>query len=143
MVSQLVRMLTVPPTDEERVLAACSLFLADPNSYAGRSAAQHVMAYANTKGDLNIYPHFFVWPTGYYSKPKNADLLIVAYLAGMLNVVVPQQLDEGGEFEGFTAMLETYEILRSEEQIDDIPKIGEWAGHPDRRALYDELLIVE
>jgi len=143
MISQLIKMATTRPGDEEILLASCSAFLNDPASYGGLTSAQYLMAKANTMGNLNVYTHLFVWPTGYYSKPKNADLLIAGYFAGMLKVVVPQKLDEGGEFEAFSAMLDTYGILRSKEQIDDIPKIAEWAANPDKRALYDQLLIVE
>ena len=143
MISQLSKMVTSRPDEEELLLPSCSAFLNDPASYGGLTSAQHLMAKAQTMGNLNVYTHLFVWPTGYYSKPKNAELLIAAYFAGMLQVVVPQKLDEGGEFEAFSAMLDVYGILRAKEQIDDIPKIGEWAKNPDRRALYDQLLIVE
>ena len=143
MVAQLAEMLANPPDAQELLLASCSVFLDDPAGYGGRLAARYLMAKAQAMDDLNVYTHLFAWPTGYWSKPKNADLLIVAYFAGMLQVVVPQQLDCGGEFEAFSAMLDTYELLRTKEQIDDIPKIGEWAKHSDRRALYDELLVVE
>lgn len=143
MVGQLAEMLANPPDEQALLLASCSVFLDDPASYGGRLAAQYLMAKAQAMDDLNVYTHLFSWPTGYWSKPKNADLLIAAYFAGMLQVVVPQQLDCGGEFEAFSAMLDTYGKLRAKEQIGDIPKIAEWAKHPDRRALYDELLVVE
>ena len=143
MMAQLSGMVMAQPSDEELLLASCSVFLADPASYGGLTAARYLMDKANTMGNLNVYTHLFVWPTGYWSKPKNANLLIAAYFAGMLQVVVPQKLDEGGEFEAFSAMLDAYGILRAKEQVDDIPKIGEWAENPDRRALYDQLLIVE
>jgi len=143
MISQLTQIATARPGEEEILLASCSVFLNDPASYGGLTAAQHLLAKTKTMGNLNVYTHLFVWPTGYYSKPKNSDLLIAAYFAGMLQVVVPQKLDEGGEFEAFSAMLDVYGILRAKEQINDIPKIGEWSKHPDRRALYDQLLIIE
>ncbi|MEN7972353.1 MAG: hypothetical protein ABFR47_00810 [Verrucomicrobiota bacterium] len=143
--AQLTEMATARPEEDETLLASCSVFLNDPASYGGLTAAQYLMAKAKTMGNLNVYNHLFVWPTGYYSKPKNADLLIAGYFAGMLQVVVPQKLDEGGEFEAFSAMVDTYKVLRSKEQIAEISKLDEWAKHPvaDRRALYDKLLIVE
>ncbi|MEN8254350.1 MAG: hypothetical protein ABFR33_02665 [Verrucomicrobiota bacterium] len=145
MLVQLTEMATARPEEEEILLASCSAFLNDPASYGGLTAAQHLFAKTKTMGNLNVYTHLFVWPTGYYSKPKNADLLIAGYFAGMLQVVVPQKLDEGGEVEAFSAMLDTYKILRSKEQIEKIDKIEEWANHPvsDRRALFEKLLIVE
>jgi len=143
MISQLTKMATARPEEEEILLASCSAFLNDPASYGGLTAAQHLFAKTKTMGNLNVYTHLFVWPTGYYSKPKNADLLIAGYFAGMLQVVVPQKLDEGGEVEAFSAMLDTYKILRSKEQISEIEKVEEWAKHSDRRALFDQLLIVE
>ncbi|RKX44376.1 MAG: hypothetical protein DRP64_06655 [Verrucomicrobia bacterium] len=143
MIAQLTKMATARPEEEEILLASCAAFLNDPASYGGLTSAQHLFAKTKTMGNLNVYTHLFVWPTGYYSKPKNADLLIAGYFAGMLQVVVPQKLDEGGEVEAFSAMLDTYKILRSKEQIDAIEKIDEWAKHPDRRALFDQLLIVE
>ncbi len=143
MVGQLAKLLTNPPDAQALLLASCSVLLNDPSCHSGRLAAKYLMAKAQTMDNLSVYTHLFVWPTDYYSKPKNADLLIAAYFAGMLQVVVPQQLDCGGEFEAFSAMLDAYEILRAKEQIGDIPKIGEWAKHSDRRALYDELLVEE
>ena len=143
MISGLSKMATAQPSQEEILLGACSVFLNDPYSYGGLSSAKYLMGKTKEVGDLSVYTHLFVWPTGYWSKPKNADLLIAAYFAGMLQVVIPQKLDEGGDFEAFSAMLDTYKVLRSKEQIDDIPKIGEWAENPDRRALYDQLLIIE
>lgn len=143
MVSELTNMVKTKPSDDELLLASCSVFLNDPYSFGGLASAQYLMAKANEKGNLSVYTHLFVWPTGYWSKPKNADLLIAGYFAGMLQVVIPQQLDEGGDFEAFLAMLKTYETLRAKELIDEIPKIGEWAKNSDKRALYDQLLIVE
>lgn len=143
MMAQLAQLTTARPEEEELLMASCSAFLNDPSSYGGLISARYLMDKAQKMGNLNVYTHLFVWPTGYYSKPKNAELLIAAYFAGMLQVVVPQKLEEGGEFEAFSSMLDVYGILRAKEQIDDIPKIDEWAKHPDRRALYDQLLIIE
>ena len=143
MIAQLVEMVTAQPDEETILMASCAAFKNDPGSFGGITAAQHLMAKAQAMGNLNVYTHLFVWPTGYYSKPRNVELLIAGYFAGMLQVVVPQKLDEGGEFEAFSSMLDTYLILRSKEQISEIKKIDEWARHSDRRALYDQLLIVE
>lgn len=143
MMVQLTKMVMTQPTEEEVLMASCSIFLNDPASYGGLTAAKYLMDKASTMGNLNVYTHLFVWPTSYWSKPKNANLLIAAYFAGMLQVVVPQELDEGGEFEAFVAMLETYEKLRAKDQIDDISEFSDWVKNPDRRALFDQLLIVE
>lgn len=140
MVAQLAEMAAAQPGGEEILMTSCSVFLNDPGSFGGITAAQYLMDKAQAMGNLNVYTDLFVWPTGYYSKPRNVELLIAGYFAGMLQVVVPQQLDEGGEYEAFSAMLDTYRILRSKEQISEIKKIEEWAKHPDRRALYKELL---
>lgn len=144
MLDQLARLATAPPPGaDDLLMAACSVFLGDPGGYAGRTSAQYLVEKAQKMGSLNVYTHLFVWPNSSWAKPENAELLIAAYFAGMLQVVVPQHLDEGGEFEAFVAMLNAYEILRAKEQIGDIPKLDEWVQHPDKRALYDELLIVE
>lgn len=143
MMAQLTEIVRTQPAGNEILMASCSVFLNDPASYAGVTSANYLMDKASAMGNLNVYSHLFVWPTSYWSKPKNANLLIAAYFAGMLQVVVPQQLDEGGEFEAFVALLETYDKLRAKEQIDEITEIAEWAKHADKRALFDELLVVQ
>jgi len=143
MISQIAKMVTTPPDEKELLLASCSIFLDDPSSYGGRLAARYLMAKAQAMDNLNVYTHLFAWPTGYYSKPRNADLLIAGYFAGMLQVVVPQNLDEGGEYEAFLAMLKTYETMRKKDQIKSIEKFDEWLEAPDKKALYEKLLIVE
>jgi hypothetical protein len=139
LIEQMVKTIQAGQTEDELLLAACDALLNDPSGYGGRSAAQHIWARAQTMGDLNIYTHLFVWPDG-YRKPKNADLLIAAYIAGMLKVVVPQKLDAGGEKEAFIAMLQAYGNMRARDDIEAIPEFDEWAKHPDKRALFDELL---
>jgi hypothetical protein len=142
MVDQLIEVFKGQPDEQALLLASCAAVLHDPAGHGGRTAAQRVMAKAQTMGNLNVYTHLFVWPDG-YGKPKNADLLIVAYFAGMLPVVVPQQLEEGGAVEAFAAMLGAYQIMRAKEQIDPIPEFDEWAKHPDKKALFNQLMIVE
>ncbi len=143
MMVQLSQMVKAAPSDDDLLMAACSVFLNDPYSFGGLSSAKYLMDKAGAMDELSVYSHLFIWPTGYWGKPKNADLLIAAYFAGMLQVVIPQQLEEGGDFEAFIAMLEVYEKLRSKDQIGEISKVGEWAKTSDKRALYDQLLIVE
>ncbi len=143
MMAQLTKTTTAQPKEEELLMASCSTFLNDPYSYGGLSSAKYLMDKAKEMDNLGVYTHLFVWPMEYWDKPENADLLVAAYFAGMLQVVVPQKRDEGGDFEAFEAMLNTYETLRSKDQVGDIAKIEEWAKHPDRRALYEKLLIVE
>jgi len=143
MLSQIAKMVSTPPAEKELLLASCSIFLDDPSSYGGRLAARHLTAKAQAMDNLNVYTHLFAWPTGYYSKPKNSELLIVGYFAGMLQVVVSQNLEEGGEYEAFLAMLKTYETLRKKEQIKSIEKFDEWLAAPDKKALYEKLLMVE
>ena len=141
MLAQLIGMLKARPGEEELLLAACDALLLDPSGYGGRTAAQQVLAKAQTMGDLVIYDKFFAWPSSYYRKPPNADLLIAAYFAGMLQVVVPQGLDAGGEPEGFAAMLKAYEVMRAKEEIKPIEKLDEWVPSFDKQALFDQLLI--
>ena len=142
MIAQLIAMFKTEPDEQEVLMACCSAFLNDPAGYGGRTAARYLMGKAQAMENLNVYTHLFVWPDG-YSKPKNADLLIAAYFAGMLPVVVPQQLDEGGEFEAFTAMLGAYQTLRAKEEINAISELDDWVKHTDKRALFDQLLIDE
>jgi hypothetical protein len=142
MILQLIEMVQSKPSEQEILLACCDAFLYDPAGYGGRTAAQFLMGKAQTMEYLNVYTHLFVWPDG-YRKPENADLLIAAYFAGMLQVVVPQQLESGGEQEAFVAMLETYTILRSKEQIKALPEFDEWVAAPDKKVLFDQLLIDE
>jgi len=143
MIFQLTEMIQAGQlSEQELLLACCEAFLYDPGGYGGRTAAQFLMGKAQAMEYLNVYTHLFVWPDG-YRKPQNSDLLIAAYFAGMLQVVVPQQLEEGGEFEGFIAMLEAYQVLRSKEQIDAIADFDEWGPLPDKKALFNQLLIDE
>jgi hypothetical protein len=139
LVEQMVDTVKSKHSEDELLLAACDALVNDPSGYGGRSAAQRIWAKAQAMGDLNIYTHLFVWPDD-YRKPKNADLLVAAYLAGMLKVVVPQKLDAGGEKEAFIAMLRAYENMRTRNDIESIPQLDEWTKHPDKRALFDELL---
>jgi hypothetical protein len=139
MIAQLIDAVQTRDDEQELLLASCSAFLHDPGGYGGRIAAQHFMAKVQDMGNLNVLTELFVWPDG-YRKPKNADLLIAAYFAGMLQVVVPQQLDEGGEYEAFIAMLEAYRIMRSKEQLPALPEFDEWLVTPDKKALLQKLL---
>jgi hypothetical protein len=142
MILQLIEMMQSKPTEQETLLACCSAFLHDPAGYGGRTAAQFLMGKAQTMEYLNVYTHLFVWPDG-YQKPKNADLLVAAYFAGMLQVVVPEGREEGGELEAFFAMLKTYKKLRSDDQIGVISEFDEWVAAPDKKALFDQLLVEE
>lgn len=143
MLSQMAQMVSTTPDEKELLLASCSVFLKDPSSYGGRLSARYLMSKAQEMGNLNVYSNFFVWPTGYYSKPKNSELLIAGYFAGMLQVVVPQNLDEGGEYEAFLAMLKTYETLHKNEQIKSIEEFDEWLTAPDKKVLFEKLLKTE
>jgi hypothetical protein len=139
LVGQLVAVVKGGLSEEELLLAACDVLVRDPASYAGRSAAQRISEKVLTMGSLNIYPHLFAWPDG-FDKPATADLLVMAYMSGMLKVVIPQQLASGGEEEGFAAMLAAYEALRKRDQIEALPKLDEWLKAPDKKALFQELL---
>ncbi len=141
LIIQLIQTIQAGNSEEEMLMAACEALINNPSDYAGRIAGQQIWAKAQTMGELNVYTHLFVWPDG-YRKPKNADLLTAAYFAGMLQVVVPQKLDVGGEKEGFIAMLKAYENMRAREDIDSIPQFDEWIKNPDKHALFDELLLV-
>jgi hypothetical protein len=142
MIEQLITMVQAPADEQNILLASCAAVLCDPAGYGGRTAAQRVLAKAQGMENLNVYTHLFVWPEG-YQKPKTADLLIAAYFAGMLPVVVPQQLEEGGEVEAFTAMLKAYQVLRSKEQIVALPEFEKWMQSPDKQALFDQLMLDE
>lgn len=137
---ELVIALVTKKSEEDILLAACDAAINNPADYGGQLAAQHVFQKFQTMGNLNIYDALFVWPDG-YSKPKNADFLTTAYFAGMLKVVVPQKLDQGGEFEAFEAMLQAYENMRSRDQIASISQLDEWCKAEDRKALYQKLLV--
>jgi hypothetical protein len=139
LIMQLIQTIQAGHSDDELLLAGCEALIHNPADYAGRIAGQQVWGRAQTMGELNVYTHLFVWPDG-YRKPKNADLLTAAYFAGMLQVVIPQNLAAGGEREGFIAMLKAYENMRSREDIDSIPQLDEWAKTPDKKALFEELL---
>jgi len=136
----LSEMLSEKPDQDRILLDACSLFLESPSSFPGLLSAQYLMAQAQNMDNLNVYPQFFVWPKSYYAKPRNADLLIAAYFAGVLQVVVPAHLEEGGEFEGFVAMLNTYEKLRQTDQIKSIKKLDEWLKTSDKKTLFEKVI---
>ncbi|MDF7822887.1 hypothetical protein P4B35_02595 [Pontiellaceae bacterium B12227] len=140
LVKQLVLMLIAKNSEDDLILAACDALVNNPADFSGRSAAQRVFAKSQTFGELNIYDALFVWPQN-YSKPKNADLLMAAYFAGMLKVVIPGELEHGGEFEAFVSMLKAYENMRTREQINAITELEEWMKNPDKKALYQKLLV--
>jgi len=139
LITQLITTIKTESSEEQLLLAGCDALINNPSDYAGRIAGQQVWAKARTMGNLNVYTHLFVWPDG-YGKPKNADLLTAAYFAGMLKVVVPQKLEEGGEEEAFEAMLEAYKNMRFRNDIEVIPKLDEWLKNPDKKALFQQLL---
>ena len=141
LVHQLVDLLKTKPTEEEMLLAACEAAIYNPSDYGGRTAAQRVFEKAQTMGNLSIYSAFFVWPQEGYSKPKNADLLLAAYFAGMLKAILPQHLESGGDFEAFEAMLQAYEAMRQRGDIESIPRLEEWAKADDKAELYKQLLV--
>ncbi len=140
LIAGIIQMLQAHPSEEELLLAACDALVCDPAGYGGLMAAQRVIAKAQSMEGLNVYTQFFVWPDG-YQKPKNADLLVAAYFAGMLKVVIPQQLVEGGEYEGFLALLEAYDSMRRRGAIDAIPELDEWIKTGDRKTLFDQMMI--
>ena len=140
LVKQLVLSLIAKNSEDDLILAACDALVNNPSDYSGRSAAQRVFAKAQTFGELNVYDALFVWPQS-YRKPKNADLLMAAYFAGMLQVVISENLAHGGEFEAFVAMVQAYSTMRAKDQITAIPKLDEWAKAADKKALYKRLLV--
>jgi hypothetical protein len=142
MIGQLTQLVQKELDEDELAMAACSAFLLDPNGYGGRTAAGKIQGVVQSMGDLNIYTHLFAWPED-HGKPRNADLLVMAYFAGMLEVVLPAGLENGGECEGFIAMLETYRKLRGQQQIEEIPDLEKWLAVEDKRVLFDELLVDE
>ncbi|WP_372794742.1 hypothetical protein, partial [Pontiella sp.] len=94
LVKQLVVGLVTERSEDDLLLAACDALIHNPAGYSGQMAAQRIYEKTMTMDELSIYDAFFVWPQD-YSKPDNADLLTVAYFAGMLKVVIPQQLASG------------------------------------------------
>lgn len=141
MVSQLITMLQSRPSEQELLLAACDALLLDPSGYGGRTAGKIVLAKAETMGDLVVYPKLFAWPTSYYNRPRKSELLTASYFAGMLQVVVPQQLTSGGEFEGFIAMLSAYDVMRAKGEIVSINRLDEWGAVADKKVLFDQLMV--
>jgi hypothetical protein len=139
MVKQLIQLIHAENDDTTLLMAACcDALVLDPAGYGGRTAAQRVLAAAKEHDGLNVYTHLFAWPDG-YRKPKTADLLVAAYFAGMLKTIVPQQLEEGGEYEGFLAMLQAYEAMRAKEQIEPLEKLDQWLETADKKTLFDQL----
>lgn len=140
MQAQLVKLLRSRPNNQALLLSACDVLLLNPTSYGGQRSAQYVMGEAEKMGNLNIYPELFAWPDGWRT-PKNANLLIAAYFAGMMKVVVPKKLDSGGDAEAFMAMISAYETMRANETIEVIPKLDEWAKAPNKRVLFNQLMV--
>ena len=140
LVKQLVLLLIAKNSEDELMLAACDAVVNNPADYSGRSAAQRVFTKSQTFGELNVYDSLFVWPQN-YSKPENADLLLAAYFAGMLKVVISENLTHGGEFEAFVSMVQAYENMRARDQIKVIPELEEWMKAPDKKVIYQKLLV--
>lgn len=140
LVEQLAEIIDNTPDDKEMLLAACEAAIRDPASYAGQVSAQYVVQVAQAQGNLQVYEGLFAWPDG-YRKPKNADLLVAAYFAGMLQVVVPEDLGSGGGAEAFDAMLRAYETMRANNQIQSITQLDEWLKVSDTAERYKKALI--
>ncbi|MDF7801775.1 hypothetical protein P4C99_20015 [Pontiellaceae bacterium B1224] len=140
LVKQLVLLLIAQNSEDDLILAACDALLYNPGDYSGMAAAQRVFARAQSMGELDVYDAFFVWPQE-TSKPENADLLVSAYFAGMLKVVIPGKLESGGAFEAFSSMLDAYSTMRTRDQITAIPRFDEWLKISDRKAIYQKLLV--
>jgi len=136
MLEQLMVMLQAQPNEQTLVMAACEALLLDPSGYGGRVAAQQVIAANATSYNVNIYPELFAWPTSYYRRPKNSELLQAAYVAGAI-----QGQEAGDESNGLAAMLSAYQTLRAKEQIKSIEKLDEWVAAPDKKALFDQLMV--
>ena len=143
-IARMAEIVSGPADDDSLVLAACEVQLRDPMSSGGKMAARIVLERAEKESDrLGFYPDLFAWPKDRWRKPDNADLLVIAYTAGVLKTILPEGKSEGGEFEGFLAMLDAYGIMRAKDQIQAIPKLDEWRKAPDKKALFEKLLTVE
>lgn len=142
MVRQMVVLIKAGHSEKELLLAACDAAIYNPADYGGKLAARHVLEKVQTMGDLAIYDAFFVWSElSQWQRPKNVELLEAAYYAGMLKVVIPQNLSEGGDCEAFIAMMEAYAAMRKHDDIKAIPQLEEWVKAPDKKALYKKLLV--
>lgn len=142
LVRQMVMLIKAGHSEQELLLAACDALIYNPSDYAGRLAARRVLEKTQTMHDLAIYDAFFVWSElSQWQKPKGAELLEAAYYAGMLKVVIPQNLPEGGDLEAFSAMLDAYKAMRTRDDIKAIEQFEEWIKAQDRKALYKKLLV--
>lgn len=140
MIKQLIGVITTDAGEEELLLASCAACLHDPAGHGGRAAANYVIEKAATMDNISLYPHLFPWSDD-ESPHENINLLSAAYVAGMIQVVVPQKLEEGGgDYEGFVAMIGAYQTMRAKDQITPISPLDEWAAHPDKKALFAKLL---
>ena len=66
-------------------------------------------------------------------------MLVAGYFAGVMSFIIPNKADRGGEVEGFSEMLTTYQALRDEESIQKISELDEWVLEDDKTALFHRI----
>ena len=126
--------------EKTMALAAISVFLSDPSSKAARASIQGAVDYAieTEVFTISIPAEIFPW-TGNEVEIENSELLITAYFAGVMSFIVPNELDRGGEVEGFTEMLTTYQALREKDEIQKISELDAWLLEDDKMALFHRI----
>lgn len=139
---EMAAILETPVSQKELILALVTICNRDPMSYAGRSAAQFLVEYAQTNEEVtvNIYPHLLPWLERGQAV-RGGELIVCAYAAGVLEYLYKNDLKMGGEVQGFEHMLRVYKKLREKESVDRISELETWASNPDPKALFEELLV--
>jgi len=142
MISQLIKMLQTKHDEKTSFLAFYESLLCDPTSYSGKIAAQYILDKVKKAKDLNTYTHLFVW-TKMSTPPKNYELLLAGYFAGMFKGMMDEKGENAGDLQAFCTMLDVYKTMRKKDEIVEMPKLDEWAAVSDKKALFEKLLFVE
>ena len=126
--------------EKTMALASIKVFRADPSSKAARVSIQGAVDYAVETDDftISIPSDIFPW-TSKEDTIENSELLFAGYFAGVMSFIIPNKVDRGGEVEGFSEMLTTYQALRDNEAIQRITKLDEWLMEDDKKALFHSI----
>jgi hypothetical protein len=143
-VEQVVGLLATPVDEREMLLASIAFMKANPLNNEGKFAAKRLMDYTNAGEGFQVgfYPQFFPWMES-GSTLKNGEFLVAAYIAGVLDYMIAEETDAGGELQGFIMMLETYNKLLIGGSTSYNSQLYRWSRSTDKEGLFAELISGE
>ena len=113
--------------DPITILRAIALMEIDPGKVELRPAQGLILQYANSSTNITVTmdPGFFPWMSR-NPKPRNAHILLAAYVAGNIRPQIENQTNRNHPIEGMLFMCNAYKQLRKRLQVDRIPELERW-----------------